>query len=344
MALLFIVSAITWSHRGDLLLGKPIIGPTYLDHGYNYYNGSPPLITIIDVGQPVFLFFVGFSAYIAFSSRLRKRGQLAAAGYALQRIIALYLLSMAGQLVNDLGGGTDLSWTSLWEQFNWKAVLLTDVLAVIACGAGATYAAIFLVRGADQRAWLALTLLIVHAFLYATFVVEHQPFIDSVLGAFDWPLRLLSLSALAILGSAFGQWIHDSRDDIRQALRQRVIPVACGCLALSYSMEWVQPGDHHQATMALVLLAAGVSGLLLLSTIAVDQMGLELPLLTALGKNLLLVFIIAGILYDFYFAMIPDWIVYGHPYGALFFVGLLPIVLIVLLTRFLETRNIALRV
>jgi len=344
VALLFIVSAITWSHRGDLLLEKPTLGPTWLDHGYNYYNGSPPIITIIDVGQPIFLFLVGFSGYIAFSSRLRNKSRWAACRYAVRRVLALYLLSIAGQLIADLGGGAPADWRSLLEQFNWKAVFLTDVLAVIALGAASTYLSVLLISSADWRAWFALALLVVHAFLQAMLVAEHQPFIDSVLGWPQWSFRVLSLSALSILGSSFGQWIHDAPGEMRSRLQKRVMPVACGCLVLGYCMEWVQPSEHHGATMALMLLAAGLSGLLLVVAIAMGEMELEVPLLTGLGRNLLLVFILAGVLGDFYFRLIPDWLVYDSPWAALGLLGLAPICAIVALTRLLEKYGIALRV
>ena len=47
-----IISVITWPLSGDPTIGltNSWIGPPLLNHGYKYFNGWPPIITIIDIG------------------------------------------------------------------------------------------------------------------------------------------------------------------------------------------------------------------------------------------------------------------------------------------------------
>ncbi len=344
IALLFIISALTWAHRGDLLLGVPLLGPTYLDHGYNYYNGSPPMITLIDVGQSIFLFFVGLTGYIAFSSRLRKRGAKGALVYGLQRVLMLYVLSVMGELIGDASGEAGLNIGLLMEKFDWQMVFLKDIMAVIAAGAAATYLAVYFVPNADRRAWIAIGIFAVHALAYAAYVVDRHSSVDDVLGLPQLPIGTIALAGLSILGSCFGQWLRYDPEDVLVGMRKRIVPVTGYCLLVSYCLEWIQHSDPHDDTAALMLLAAGLSGLLLVFMYGLNSIGIELPILTPLGKNLLLVFIIGAIGFDFYFELIPDWLIYGYPFGALLFIGFLPLYALVLLTRFLDRHNIIIRV
>jgi len=70
-----IISVITWPLSGDPTLGStaPPIGSPLLNHGFKYFDGYPALMTIIDIGQQIFLFTLGIGAYLAFTSRMGKK-------------------------------------------------------------------------------------------------------------------------------------------------------------------------------------------------------------------------------------------------------------------------------
>jgi len=68
--LLYIIAVLTWGLSGDVHEGILPVGPTYYNHGWAismfYYSSTsflpsqlPPLITIIDLGQPVLVCLVG---------------------------------------------------------------------------------------------------------------------------------------------------------------------------------------------------------------------------------------------------------------------------------------------
>ena len=51
-----IISVISWQLSGDPLnLTDRPIGPPLLNHGFQYLDGYPALITIIDIGQQIFI-------------------------------------------------------------------------------------------------------------------------------------------------------------------------------------------------------------------------------------------------------------------------------------------------
>lgn len=76
VVIMLLSSMIVGELEGDIVMREPFLGPTFLNHGYDYYDGTPALITLIDVGQPIFVFMMGFAATIAFSSRIERRGGL----------------------------------------------------------------------------------------------------------------------------------------------------------------------------------------------------------------------------------------------------------------------------
>ena len=343
VGLLFIISGITWFTSGNIVLDEPVLGPTYLNHGYNYFRGTPPMITIIDVGQSIFLFLVGLSGYIAFTSRLQKRGALKAWGYALNRIITLYILAMAYEYLSIATAQGAFGYEAVMEKFQWSDVFYRDVIGLLAVGVSASYVSIFIIRKAEYRAWCSIGLFMCHAFVYAMYLVDRNTGIDSGLNLPAWPMQATGLAIVAILGSCFGQWILEGKDDLRKVMKTRVVPVACYCIVASYCMEWLQPSDHDIVNITLGLLAAGLTGLLISVMFALFEIGIELYVLGALGRNLLLVFILCGFFMDYYFSVLPKRLLLQYPFAALILLGALPIVVLVLITRFLDKRNIMVR-
>ncbi|MBN2311428.1 MAG: hypothetical protein JXR94_20795 [Candidatus Hydrogenedentes bacterium] len=335
VALLFVISTIMGPMGGNMLLGDRLpLGPTYLDHGYNYYKGYPPLITLIDIGQMTFMFVLGFVAYIAFTGRLAKRGPRAAWAYAARRVGALYVLSfIACGLIYRLEG----------KPINWPEVLYNDIIAELALAALFSYVMSYFVRNAGWRASLAVVAFVVHAFLFASHAVDQYPWFDTPLGRPKFPLGALNLSAIAVMGTAFSQWIRMDPADPRVGFRRRVLPVSVVALGAGYCMEWIQHSDHHDVTTALALISVGLSGLLLASTYAFNEAGLEIPWLEPLGKNLILVFIIGALGINRYVEALPRPFLEAHPYACLLLVGVAPLALVISIAVALDKRNIVIR-
>ncbi len=335
VVLLYMVSAITSPLDGDVLRGEHQIGPTYLNHGYAYFYDHPAMITIIDVGQPIFMFVVGFAAYIAFTGRLRKRGAAFAWLYALRRVALLYLLSYisAGPLYHLAGQPT-----------NWPEVLYDGILSRIAIGAFVTYASIYFLRNADRRIYVGIFIFIVHAFLFGSYAVDRYPWLDDLLGRPKFPLGALNQAGVAVFGSVFAQWALRNPQDVAAGFRNKVVPASVLAVVLAYCMEWLQPSEHHDVTTALALLSVGLSGLLVAVTYAFGEQGIEIPMLRALGKNLLLLFVLVSQLFERYIGLIPDWVAQDFPYVTLIFIGVLPMALMMALAVLLERRNIIIRV
>lgn len=344
VGLLFIISYCTWHFRGDLLRGDSVIAPPHLDHGYNYLRSFPPMVTIIDAGQSVFIYFVGISAYIAFSGRLERQGRRGAWRYGGIRVGLLYLLAIAGELRRHAPASDDVTWLDNLKFFDWYRVLFTGVLATIAAAGLATYLAVTLLPQARHRFRLAVSIWIIYAIVFAMYLVDRDTAMDFMLDRPKFPMMTISLAALAIFGSCFGQWMQEGREDLNTVMKRFVVPISLWCVAASYCLEWAQPSDHHEATPALMLLAAGLSGLLIATQYALYQIGITAPVLHALGRNLLVVFLVAAIGCPLYLSALPEQLVYDDPLFRMILVGMVPPAAITLLALWLDHRKIAVRV
>jgi hypothetical protein len=333
--LLYIVSVITSPLDGDVLIGERQIGPTYLNHGYAFYTAHPSIITVIDLGQPIFMFVVGFAAFIAFSGRLRRGGATAAWAYAARRVGMLYALAYvaAGPLYHLEGKPT-----------NWPEFLYDGILSRIAIGALVSYTAIYFLRSANRRMWVGASIFVFHAFLFASYAVDRYPWLDDLLGRPHFPLGAMNQAGIAVVGTVLAQWMIEKPGEIAAGLRQKVVPASVLAIALAYCMEWVQPSEHHDVTTALALLSVGLSGLLMAVTFTFSEHGIELPMLRPLGKNLLLIFIIASQGLDRYIRAFPATVTHEYPYTTLILIGVFPLAVLMMLAVFLEKRNIIVRV
>jgi len=141
---------ITWPLSGNFPGTEIPIGPPLLNHGFQYYDGYPALITIIDIGQQIFMFILGYVAYIAFTSRMKKRGAGAAWKHGIIRVAVLYGLAF---LDDGLIGGLLFGDGIPWDEVLWYG---THLLAYL------------IPKSADKRLYVCIGIMIIHAILYAT--------------------------------------------------------------------------------------------------------------------------------------------------------------------------------
>ena len=110
-----------------------------------------------------------------------------------------------------------------------------------------------------------------------------------------------------------------------------------------YTMDWIQPAEHHDATASLLLLGMALSGTMLLSFYAMDRADLHFPVLNAFGKNLILMFILGDLLLARINNSFPVERLAGAPYLTVTVVALFPIVALGALAVYLEGKKIAIR-
>lgn len=334
VSIMYIFAIITYRMSGDPILGSPQLGPTFLNHGYKYYNGVTPIITIIDVGQQIFMFVMGFVAYLAFTSRIEKKGGVSAALYGARRVILLFALSFLEAVVEYPSR----------HHIRWGEVFYEGTLAKLAIGAFAAYLAMGLVRNANLRFLLGISMLALHAMLYASPFFHHYGFLDGPLNLLPFPFGAVGLASIAVIATCFAQWVWTHPDGLKMAFRTRIAPASFYTIAACYCIDWLQPADHHDVTASLALFAVGVSGLMLTMCYGFDELGIRFPLLSSLGKNLLLVFVLASILVDKYLGTLDREFLNASPYWTLLLVGVLPIVFLGAITIVLDRKRILIKV
>ncbi len=334
VVLLLIVSMPTSEYAGDIVTGDPPLAPPMLNHGYEYYDGTPAIITFIDIGQALFMLVMGFVGYTAFTSRWRKRGGRSAFWYAVRRVVALYALAFLDCVaLNYLSSGDP----------KWADFFYNGTFAMIALGALCAFVLIVLIPNADRRIGVSVALILFHSLLYAFPLFDHHTWDDNILGLPRFPFGTLGMCAVAIAGSCFGQWHAMDPKDPAVGFRKRIVPVSTAAFVAAYCMDWVQPAQHHDANAALQLQALYMGGFMLMIFFAFGQVGFRFPLLSSLGKNLLLMFALGGLFVGIYLDQLPKAFLQQSPYLAVTLAGIVPIVTLSCVAVFLEKRGIMVR-
>ncbi len=334
IVLLLLVSMPTSQYAGNLLKGDPPLGPPMLNHGYEYFYGYPTIITFIDVGQCLFMFVLGFVGYMAFTSRRRKRGGRSAFWYAVRRVGILYALSFTDAiLLNYLASGKPK-----WDDFFYNGVF-----ALIAIGSLAAFLSMAFCRDADRRFGIAVALTMLHTLLYAFPLFNEHTRFDDVLALPRFPYGALGLASMTIAGTCFGQWYKMVPDDPLVGFRKRIVPVSTAAFVAAYCVDWVQPAHHQDTNAALQLIALYMGGFMLMIFFAFGRAGFRFPLLSSLGKNLLLIFLVGGLFNSIYLNLMPKSFLLQSPYLALLFGGVVPVALFAWLAVVLDKRGIMVR-
>ena len=100
--LLFIVQTVAYLFSGDPITGiMPAVAP-HLNHGFKYARFERPLITIMDIGQQIFIFLVGFMQGFAILKRKRKNAEMKQLWL---HIIKRFLLVIVLSIVHSFGAG-----------------------------------------------------------------------------------------------------------------------------------------------------------------------------------------------------------------------------------------------
>ncbi len=334
VVLMLITSMATGEFAGDIVMGEPILGPPMYNHGYDYYNGIPAIITFIDVGQPLFVFVMGFVGYTAFMSRLRKRGARSATLYTARRVGLLYALAAFDSLLmRSLTRGAP----------DWTMFFYSGTFAGIALGSLTAFVTSAIIRNADRRVLLGIGMMIAHALVYEFPISDHFTWYDDVLGLTKFPFGAWGLCTVAVFGSCFGQWFQMDENDPLAGFQKRIAPASMFVMIAAYCMEWMQPSEHHDLPIALQLMAVYSGGLMLTIFFAFGKIGIRFPLLSSFGKNLLIMFALGGFVVSVYWNFLPKDLLEREPLALLLLVGIAPIAVLGCLAVWLDKRGIMVR-
>ena len=313
--LFLIISVVTWP-----LTGTPSadwIGPPLLNHGFQYLDGWPAMITIIDIGQQIFMFLLGFVGFIAFTSRREKKGTWAAWKHGIIRVAILYAIAF----IDDGLFGSGFDFTAI----PWDDVLYKGTLANLAIGTFVAYLAVYLVpKNADRRMLIALSLLVVNAVLYFFPIFIRQ---DLPGGTIAFPFNVLGHAAVAIFGTCYAQWYRMDPKDPKVGFKKRILPASAILIGVFYCFDWIQPAEHHDVNTSLALFAIAAAGFLIAVFYGFEKLKFKVPVLSEMGRNMLFLFIFAFV-WDFYVGFLADdyrAFLLAYPVVTMLLCGVLPI-------------------
>ncbi len=343
---LFIVQTFAYEFTKNPQGGVAPILPPMVNHGYKYVNfsGMPDLITLIDMGQLIFIFLVGFMQAFAVMKRQQKTVEKWRVWvHTAIRVGAIFALAALHILVEYfLEGGP----------YDFKEAFVNGTLAVIAWSGLAAALVSILFKKGDTRFWIGFGLMIVTTVIWYIGAPQggFTPLIE--LGQWDDILGVLGLVETAIIAAGISGWIFNSDGTVKEDnWKKRVLPLAFGFMVLSYVSWFIQWADHHRANMSISTMAIGFSAFIIFAFYKMGKHGFKLPILTPLGKNMLLVFILSMvinevvymgmILYGFDLIGIQEW--YG-PILDLVLAGIVPILLMWIIVYPLHRFNIIIKI
>ncbi|MHA1112618.1 MAG: hypothetical protein ACTSRE_16105 [Promethearchaeota archaeon] len=343
---LFIVQTFAYEFSNDPSSGIAPILPPMVNHGYNFesFSGMPNLITLIDLGQLIFIFLVGFMQAFAVMKRvLKSKEKWRVWVHVCIRVGAIFALAALHILAKFfIDGGP----------YDFKEAFVNGTLAVIAwSGLAAAVVSILLKKG-DHRFWLGFGLMIITTGLW--YLTEPHGSIPALITSppLETFLSVMGLVETAIIATAIAGWIFNPDGTVKDGnWKKRVLPLAFGFMVLSYLSWFIQWADHHHANMSISTMAIGFSAFMIFAFYKMEENGFRLPILTPLGKNLLLVFLLSMvinevvymgmILYEFNLIGISEW--YG-PILDLILAGVVPIMLMWAIVYPLHKYNIIIKI
>jgi hypothetical protein len=338
VVLLLIISTITWPLSANLASGEALIGPTFLNHGWRYANYDPAMITIIDIGQQIFMFVMGFVAYIAFSSRLEKKGAKEAWKHGLIRVAILYIIAFLddGLIGGDLLEG-GIGWIS--------NVLYNGTLANLAIGSLAAMVGVYFIKDADKRILLGIGIMVFHAIFYEIPVFDTY---FSTGGGIDFPFNALNHAAIAIIATCFSQWLKMDPDDITFGFKKRILPASSLAFIGCYCVDFLQQAEHHDVTTSLALMAIGTAGFMVAIFYGFEKLNFKVPALSEMGRNLLLLFILSFLFGDQLALLMLNTLgrdfLAANPLISLGLLGILPIAIEAGIAVLLAKKNIIIKI
>jgi hypothetical protein len=305
--------------------GFPVIAP-HFNHGLSYAEilNWPPLITIIDVGKHIFIFLVGFMAAFSVNKRLNKGIKseiiwlrIIRRLIAILAINAIALLQVEIKLIRDFLIDTTLGYIA-WVGF---------IVSVIT----------FFIRKADYRFFIGIIPFVTQ------FILDLFLDLDRI-----W-MNLMGLVGIGLVASAFTSWMIKEDNTVEESnFKKRILPISVGSFLVMFLVEFIQWADQELSTVAICAMGIGISGLALFLFYQMEKSQFKVPILSPLGKNLLIVIILVWVLIQtmyldlFLIEFIQANLLY--PFYHLIYAGIVPIVIIWGIAKVLDELKLFLRV
>ena len=324
---LFIIQTCAWIFSNDPAGGiMPLMAPA-LNHGFEYADYARPLITVIDLGQQIFIFLVGFMQAFAVLKR-KERGYTDKKIWIHigKRFVLVMILSVVHALAAD--------------KFNTYFILAEGTLANIAwAGLAAGIAALYIPKP-KFRLIAGLGVMLVHSILYM-----FEGLIT--LRAGDWKFPFLTINHIAIgfVASAFTLWFLTPKGEINEeGIKKNVLPVIVAFMVSSYLLDFIQWSDHHTVSTPLAMLAIAVGAFFLYTFYHFDKDGFHIPILSTFGKNMLMVFLFSMVINELvYFGLIEGLLGLSGIFDMVL-LGIVPILLIWIIAKIFEKLNLIVKI
>jgi predicted acyltransferase len=240
--------------------------------------------TYVDAIAPLFVFVMGISGALSFGRRRETGGLRKTVLHALRRYGLLFLFGTLGTVIMEAAFGI-----AEWNIFQTLAV------------AGLFAFAFLFVRPPWARIVAALSLMAVYqvALSLALSRTVFQPGSSIVfLPSF---IQSLALATVAIFGSGLADWIRPTRG--------ATAGIACALLCgLGFACSHLVPPNRSMGSITYLLFGLGVSaGVLFYFYLIARWFGVKrFPILSTLGRNPLVVFMIASVLTKVLNAFLPE--------------------------------------
>ncbi|MFX0101766.1 MAG: hypothetical protein ACFFCS_19535 [Candidatus Hodarchaeota archaeon] len=276
---LFVVAAVTYEWSGNAGIGLVSVGPTWLNHGWKFFDfNQKQIITLIDLGQMLFVFVMGLMIPLSWKRHMEKGGIGNAIGQTLVRIGWFYLI--AGIMDDFDPGGMFLRGTF---GVLAAAMIMATILAAI-------------IKDPTKRFYVNMGLLVLLTVLYALPAVRTLE--QSIFGVDDsielLPLNLLGASIVAIQGGIFMEWFVQAKEN-PDILKQKILKVSLLACIVCVPVDYFWYADHHAMNTSLVLMGIGVGGFLFMIFYMLEKnFKWSVPGLNAFGRNTLLAFMITA--------------------------------------------------
>jgi len=276
--ILFIIQTCAWIFSISEDWPIPLMSPA-LNHGFKYADLERPLITLIDLGQQIFIFLVGFMQAFAVLKRKDKGltdGKIWV--HIGKRFVFVMILSVLHGFAAD--------------KLNSYFILAEGTLANIAwAGLAAGIASLYIPKP-RFRLIAGLGVMLLHSILYI-FEGLHE----WEAGSWSFPFLTINHIAIGLVASAYTLWFLTAKGEINEeGIKKTVLPVTIAFMIASYLLDFIQWSDHHTVSTPLAMIAISVAGICLYVFYNFDKDGFHIPGLSAFGKNMLMVFLFSMVI------------------------------------------------
>ncbi len=195
-------------------------------------------------------------------------------------------------------------------------------------------------KDADKRLYVGIGMLILHSILFALPLFEHY---GPSTGSLVFPFISLNHASIAIIATCFSQWYKMDPDNPCIGFKKRILPGATICIVIFYCLDWIQSSEHHDVITALALLAIATFAFMSTVFYSLEQFDFKIPILSEMGKNMLLIFILT-LFVGLFVGIIPKDFLVANPLHALLLIGILPIAILGGIAVLLDRKNIKIKI